>query len=247
MSKTRKYKIYSKSHVRRLARLEANVSYSHSKRLLQTRQRSPCSSVSSRNECNEEISAQTRNVDNNIAYISPNQDNQGDGTSQSNSIECDCDVPSPDVLEFVEVISTNNDNFYCETNNKSTDENFKETVAAWAIKFGITHSALTALLEILNIFTNTTFPKNSRTLLQTPRKTDIIKMDDGQYCHFDIVDIVKKMIIERRKNNMNITILDLIINIDGMSISRSSNGCFWPILVSENLCDKVKIYIYMCI
>jgi len=66
-------------------------------------------------------------------------------------------------------------------------------------------------------------------------------MDDGQYCHFDIVDIVKKMIIERRKNNMNITILDLIINIDGMSISRSSNGCFWPILVSENLCDKVYV------
>jgi len=97
------------------------------------------------------------------------------------------------------------------------------------------------LLKILNIFTNTTFPKDSRTLLQTPRKTDIIKMDDGQYCHFDIVDIVKKMIIERRKNNMNITILDLIINIDGMSISRSSNGCFWPILVSENLCDKVYV------
>lgn len=24
-----------------------------------------------------------------------------------------------------------------------------------------------------------------------------------------------------------------------MSISRSSKGCFWPILVSENLCDKV--------
>jgi len=92
-------------------------------------------------------------------------------------IECDCDVPSPDILEFVEVISTNNDNFYCETNDKSTDENFKETVAAWAIKFGITHSALTALLEILNIFTNTTFPKDSRTLLQTdiPEKLILLK------------------------------------------------------------------------
>lgn len=186
------------------------------------------------------------------------QDNHDNGTSQSNfieydsdvpsqsnSIEYDCDVPSPDVLEYVEVISTNNDNFYCETNDESlnikTDKNFKDSVAAWAIKFRITHSVLRALLKILNMFTNTTFPKDPRTLLQTPRKTEVVTMEDGQYCHFDIVDIVKKMISERRKNNMNITVLDLLINIDGVSTFESSNGCFWPILVSENLCDKVYV------
>lgn len=36
-------------------------------------------------------------------------------------------------------------------------------------------------------------------------------------------------------------LLDLIINIDGMSISRSLNACFWLILVSENLCGKVYV------
>lgn len=47
--------------------------------------------------------------------------------------------------------------------NEDMDENFRKTVAAWAIKYGITHSALTPLLEIFNTFTNTVFPKDPRT------------------------------------------------------------------------------------
>lgn len=49
------------------------------------------------------------------------------------------------------------------------------------------------------------------------------------------------MITDIRKNGINTVRLDLLINIDGMSISRSSNACFWPILVSENLCRKVYV------
>jgi len=52
-------------------------------------------------------------------------------------------------------------------------------VATWAIKYGITHSALTPLLEILNTYTNTTFPKDPRILWQTPRNSDFIEMGDG--------------------------------------------------------------------
>lgn len=66
-------------------------------------------------------------------------------------------------------------------------------------------------------------------------------MGDGQYCHFDIESIIKKMITDIKKSGMNVVTLDLLINIDGMSISRSSKGCFWPILVSENLCAKVYV------
>lgn len=159
---------------------------------------------------------------------------------QPNFIECDNTL----LPESIEAISTDDD-FYSETNsislNANTDKNFIKTVASWAIKYGITHSALSPLLEILNTFTNAKFPKDPRTLLQTPRNTDVLEMGNGQFYHFDIINIVKKMITKKRQKDINIATLDLLVNIDGMSISRSSKGCFWPILVSENLCDKVYV------
>ncbi|XP_036138283.1 uncharacterized protein LOC118644257 [Monomorium pharaonis] len=257
MNRTHKYKVYSKSHLRRLARLEADSfsKRSEARQILscssassmnvecnksEARQILPCSSASSMNvECNEEITTETRN-DDNIAYVLPNQDNDNyDDALQPNFIDNEQLLPEP-----IEVISTDGDNNFYSSNeslNENADNNFKKSIAEWAIKYGITHSALIALLEILNICTNVTFPKDPRTLLQTPRSTDIIKMDNGQYCHFDIKNIVKKMITEIRTSGMNITILNLLINIDGMSISRSSNGCFWPILVSENVCGSVYV------
>lgn len=181
MNRIHKYKIYSKGLLRRLARSEAD-SYFFSKRLLQARQTSPCSSASSMIiKCNEEI------IDN-VNHISSNQDNLGDDVLQSNSIKCDVLLP-----ESIETISTDDDNnFDFDINNKSLNKNFKKSVVTWATKYGITHSALTPLLEILNTYTNTTFPKNPRTLLQTPRNSNVIEMGDGEYCHFNIKSIIKK-------------------------------------------------------
>lgn len=234
----RRYKIYSKGHLRRLSRLEANE---YSNRLLQTRQASPCSSSMNMKRNKEKTVVKMRNVDN-IAYVSSNRDSEGDdNTSQPNLIVLDVLAESEEITS----IAYANNNFYSEMSNEylneNIDETFRQTVAAWAIKYGITHSALTSLLEIFNTFTNTVFPKDPRTFLKTPRKTDIIEISNGQYCHFDIVNIVEKMINQIFKNGINITVLDLLINIDGMSISRSSNACFWPILVSENLCGKVYV------
>ncbi|XP_032689152.1 uncharacterized protein LOC116852678 isoform X4 [Odontomachus brunneus] len=180
-------------------------------------------------ECNE-MFAKTINVDdNNIVYTSLNQD-----------------IERNDVLpESIEAIFTNGDNNYSDTSNKSlsknVDDNFINTVATWAIKYGITHCALIGLLNILNIFTNTTFSKDPRTLLQTPRNTDVVTMSNGQYCHFNINSIVQNIIYDIRESGINVAILDLLINIDEMSISRSSNACFWPILLSENVCGKVYV------
>lgn len=134
--------------------------------------------------------------DNNIAYVSPDQKNRNDEDAlQLNSIERDVLLPDSIEPAISTDISDIDDNFFEMSNNslnEHADKNFNKSVAAWAIKYGITHSALIELLKILNIFTNTTFPKDPRTLLQTPRNTDVIKMGDGQYCHFDIESIIKK-------------------------------------------------------
>lgn len=109
---------------------------------------------------------------------------------QPNFIECHNTL----LPESIEAISTDDDDFYSETNsislNANTDKNFIKT--SWAIKYGITHFALSPLLEILNTFTNAKFPKDPRILLQTLRNTDVLEMGNGQFCHFDIINIVKK-------------------------------------------------------
>ncbi|KYN07563.1 hypothetical protein ALC62_01469 [Cyphomyrmex costatus] len=206
---------------------------------LQTRQTSCCNSTSATdiNKCNKEITAKTSNVDDNIAYISTNQDVEFDDVLLSESLE--------------EISAANNYNFDMINNkfiNGNVDENFINAVAVWAIKYGISHSALIPLMKILNTFTNTMFFKDPRTLLETPRNIDIYTMDDGQYCHFNINSIMQKMITDVRESGTNIAVLDLLFNIDGitrglqhMSISRSSNACFWPILLSKNVCGKVYV------
>lgn len=149
MSGINKYKIYSKGHLRRLARLEAE-SYSHNRRLLQAQQTSSCSNINSslssiNIEYNEEIIAK-KNIDNsNITYISQNKDNEEDDILESNLIQCDNVI-----LSSVKTINKDDINFYSKISNKSSnenvDKNFK-TITIWTIKFGITHSALTALFD----------------------------------------------------------------------------------------------------
>lgn len=153
-----KYKIYSKGHLRRLARLESDA-YSFS-RILQGRQTLSCNNASTMNslniKSNEEIAAEMRN-DNNVAYVSSDQKNTNDDDAlQLNSIERDVLLPDSIEPSISTDISDIDDNFFDMSNNslnEYADKNFNKSVAAWAIKYGITHSALIELLKILNTFT----------------------------------------------------------------------------------------------
>lgn len=45
----------------------------------------------------------------------------------------------------------------------------------------VPHMYINDLLSILNKYTETTFPKTAVTLLNTPKYTEIFKMDNGEY------------------------------------------------------------------
>lgn len=127
MNRIHKYKIYSKGHLRRLAKIEAD-SYSFRTSLLQA-QTLPCSSTSSMNidiECNKEIIEKMRNTDDKIAFISPNEDNIND-ISQSNLIEHDVLLHD----ESLEAISTDNNNLYSESLEaiNTDNNNLSETMS----------------------------------------------------------------------------------------------------------------------
>jgi hypothetical protein len=75
-------------------------------------------------------------------------------------------------------------------------------------------------------------PKDSRTLLKTP-KTSVIKIvEPGHYCHFGLrvgltEAIQKEIITFSSSHNLNIR---LKISTDGLPLSDSSNSQLWPIM-----------------
>ncbi|CAI6376397.1 unnamed protein product, partial [Macrosiphum euphorbiae] len=112
-------------------------------------------------------------------------------------------------------------------------ESFEEKLKIWALKYKIKLNALDGLLVILRDEVCGKFlPKDSRTLLKTPRTSVIKSVEPGHYCHFGLKaglrEAMQKEIIKFSSyHNSNI---GLKISTDGLPLSDSSNSQLWPIL-----------------
>ena len=79
-------------------------------------------------------------------------------------------------------------------------------------------------------------PKDSRTLLQTPKSRDVVCVDPGEYVHIGLKNGLDNIL----RNEQNIpNTLRLDFNIDGVPLSKSTNSSFWLILARVfNLNDQ---------
>ena len=102
---------------------------------------------------------------------------------------------------------------------------FRGLFALWALTWGIQQNAVDALLAIFRLFHwGIGLPKTCRTLLKTPRKVEEIKLvSPGSYYHFGILNGLLTII--RSMQNIPTTI-GILINIDGIPISKSSSEQF---------------------
>lgn len=104
----------------------------------------------------------------------------------------------------------------------------KDSIRTWSLKNNITHSATTELLKILRSHpTLQDLPKDSRTLIKTPRYSTVSEVSPGQYIAFDWIEQLKKF-----QAIKNIQTINLQINVDGIPVFRSSNQQLWPVLGS---------------
>lgn len=112
-------------------------------------------------------------------------------------------------------------------------ESFEEKLKTWAVKYKIKLNALDGLLMILRDEECGQFlPKDSRTLLKTPRTSVIKNVEPGHYCHFGLRvglrEAMQKDIIKFSScQNSNI---GLKISTDCLPLSDSSNSQLCPIL-----------------
>lgn len=88
----------------------------------------------------------------------------------------------------------------------------RESICNWALKFGISLVALTALLSILQFY-HPDLPKDARTILKTNSRYTIQKKIGGQYHYFGILSSIK---IDSVSDCFT---LKLQINIDGSHCS----------------------------
>ncbi|KAE9522896.1 hypothetical protein AGLY_016707 [Aphis glycines] len=93
----------------------------------------------------------------------------------------------------------------------------------------ITQSLINKLLNILKFETPLTFlPKDCRTLLKTKSSKiiNIREVQPGNYYHFGLKNgIIKYSLILPLNGHIKIA-----IGVDGLPISKSSSGQFWPVL-----------------
>lgn len=101
-------------------------------------------------------------------------------------------------------------------------------IRLWALKNNITRNALSELLTILISIGLTWLPCDARTLLATPRSTEIKCVANGQMWYNGIKSNLNRIL----KAIDHTTEVQLNFNVDGVPLFNSSKHEFWPILAN---------------
>lgn len=102
--------------------------------------------------------------------------------------------------------------------NCSAEFDIREDLKFWAIKHRITKRAINDLLAILFLAGFTCFPKDSRTILETPTNVNIQPLSSGKLWYYGIQKNLDKIL---EKCNRDLAI-HLDYNFDGLPLFESS-------------------------
>jgi len=111
----------------------------------------------------------------------------------------------------------------------------KSKLAKWVVSFNISHNALNGLLLILkhipgltDISIDTCTVLNTHTMQDRVQEAEqLIPVKPGLYHHFGLGLAIKKHF--NIVPNINIDVIQVVIGIDGLPLSKSSSSQFWLI------------------
>ncbi|EFN60348.1 hypothetical protein EAG_01321, partial [Camponotus floridanus] len=125
------------------------------------------------------------------------------------------------------------ENFTVKMQNDSTHD-ITYDIRFWILKYNISHAAANDLLKILKKYEHhKSLPKDVRSLMKTPRniQSNITHIfEEGKYIHFGLEKGIRASIYKHYVNLPQEICLNF--NIDGLPVSKSSSGQFWPILAA---------------
>jgi len=115
--------------------------------------------------------------------------------------------------------------------SEKNEISFRNKITTWAVTEQITHKSLNRLLHILKTHScHSDLPSNSRSLLNTPRTTIIKEVYPDYYGHNSLENGIQEFL--KYKDHLISGTIELVINIDGLPISKSSGSQLWSILGS---------------
>lgn len=138
-----------------------------------------------------------------------------------------CDDPDIDYNIY------NNPSIDGSSKNDDYESNVKESLIDWVLQCNIPRNHVSNLLKRLKNDCKLDFlPADRRTLLSSSRqKVELAKVPPGQYSHLNTKASLQGVLHLMIRNGHDIPdCLSLIINIDGIPVSKSSRSEFWPIL-----------------
>ncbi|XP_053990059.1 uncharacterized protein LOC128882483 [Hylaeus volcanicus] len=229
----------SSRHKRRLAQIETEKDYL----LLE----SSSSSEASFELLHESIKKRKIENNDNDASVSTSSliSNSEEGQNTSEVVTDDEDFIDIEEQDEMQSLSLNCDSSSDDAGDESVDNELLHNLQNLCFEFNIRHNAINSLLEILRNTPPSQFkslPKNARVLLKTPKKTaEIVALAGGSYHHFGLSDALESILQHYKNMSLELSAINLLINIDGLSIFKSSPSAFWPILVSDDISKQVHI------
>lgn len=114
-----------------------------------------------------------------------------------------------------------------EHNKRIQNQEYLNKLKIWFVENRICHSSMTSLLKLQKTYLGIDVPEDSRTLFKIKKVNHIKKMGNGEYYHFNLKDMVIKVM---ELFNLSNELVHLEINFDGLPLTKSSKSQFWPIL-----------------
>lgn len=146
-----------------------------------------------------------------------NSDPQNQSENESDFSEfndvCEVDVDAEDLRDL-------------RDDNEEKNAYILRELKKWALK-GISCKKIDALLKMLHVIFPI-LPRTYRTLLKTPRTTNLIDMGNGKFWYKGIRSSIVPRLSEKYLSHRESIQFD--INIDGLELYPSSRQVFWPIL-----------------
>lgn len=190
------------------------------RRLLAQRLLEENKNICNNNQQNNIVTAGERNIIVVTQCLNENND-LNESTSSHQSFE----------MQDVQINNNNTestqDSFTIPHNSEETEYTLQERLRIWATEYNITQKSVTALLHILREEGHKELPADARTLLCTPKSTDIRECAGGHYFHYGLENALRKKL--QCNENISSTI-KININIDGLPLAKSSHSQLWPIL-----------------
>lgn len=144
-------------------------------------------------------------------------------SDDTNSIDSSL-ISSPSQFLNTAGSDTNSDSIDLQSSLSPSHE-----LSIWALHHNITHIALGDLLKFLKKHTNLTMlPNDPRTLLKTPAKTQITKIDGGDYHNFGLKNEIEFLL--EVEPQLVPSHLSLVVGIDGIALTSNPTTHCWPIL-----------------